>query len=166
MRKAFINKKGMTLMEILLGSLLFGMVVMTVSAVLAPMMMTARRANDLAEYNQVLDTIGNKITSEMSQGEVSNPNIINTVTNTVTITTDAGVVVYSIAGGPPGTLRRTLNGTETFTFHDDFYRGKTVNFEVALIAGSTTDFNVSITVQSTGSAAVITRTYAVRPMMQ
>ena len=67
MKKVFYNKKGMSLMEILVGSLMFAMIAVTVSAVLAPMMMSFSRAADFAEYNTLLDNVGNRIASDLAK---------------------------------------------------------------------------------------------------
>ena len=163
MRSMLKSKKGMTLMEIIIGAMLFGMVVMTVSAVLAPLMMAARRANDFAEYNQILDSIGNRIVSEMAQSEIT-----ATGTNTVTMTRDDGAteIEFSVAGaGASGVLQRALDGnTAAPVFPGNFYRGKTISFEVN---GTAPDFTVDVTVHADGviGRAEIVRTYAVRPLL-
>ena len=159
MRSILNNKKGLSLMEILIGSLLFGLVVMTVFTVLAPMMRSARIANDFAEYNQILDSIGNRITSEMAQSEVT-----ATVANSVTMTQNSETVVFTIDSGR---LQRSLNGAEPApVFPNDFYRGKTVSFT---ILDESPNFTVTVRVESVGgifaTAAVRERLYAVRPLL-
>jgi len=145
-------------MEILVGGMLFGMVVLTVSAVLAPMMRSARIATDFAEYNHILDSIGNAITSEMSQSVISVAGA-----NSVTMTQDSFVVVLS---APAGTLQRSVNtAPATPVFPLNFYRGKTIEF---VVTGTAPDYTVTVTIASDGAigtAAIRERTYAVRPLL-
>ena len=154
-------------MEIIVGMLLFGMVVMTVTAAISPLMMAYRRANDFAEYNQLLDTIGNRIISEMAK--TSTPPLLGT--DTLTITLDGVTVVYSLtpdnhhlqvtrgAGG--------AGGAATPVYQPGFYEGKTISFNFDGSAQPNYFLNLTVTSElaSGRSGATITRTYAVRPLL-
>jgi len=170
MRKMIKNKRGVTLIEMIIGGLLFTMVVMTVSAVLSPLMSTFRRANDFAEFNQIVDGIGNRITSEMAQSDIVDS---ATGTNIVTMKRGSATIVLDIDGVDSGILRRRLTeslsdpGVEYPVFPTDFYRGKTVSFEVIVPTGATPDYTVNVTVQADGriSSAAVVRSYVVRPLL-
>jgi len=153
----FKNKKGMSLMEILVGSLLFALIAITVTALLAPMMLTFMRANDLAEYNKLLDNVGNIIVSDLSRASEALP---ASGENNVVITVSTGNTVAYTA--PAGSLLR--NGVPVFP--PGFYKGKTVSFDVSKTAPG---YTVTVTVSSAGRPAAvgvsIERDYSVLPLM-
>jgi len=165
MRKLLKNKQGLTLIEVIVGSLLFGLVAITVFTVIAPMMQAFMISNDLAEYNMVLDSVGNKITSEIAQASEVTP-----VANGVVVTTDAGDTYYYVDGN--GVLRRTSGNipgdNDEFVFQPGFYRGKSAVFEVIGDADSPL-YTVNVTVSSTGgraaSSATRERAYTVRSLL-
>jgi len=149
------QKKGMTLIEIIVGSLLFAIVAVTVSTVLTPLMFAFSIANDTAEYNMLLDDIGNRLTSEISQASD-----VDFSGDTLTLVIDSTDVIYTF---PDGMLFRN----EDPVFSIDYYKGKRIFVDV-----NTTKLPnviVEITIGSSGgpaaSAAVISREYAVRPVL-
>ena len=154
MRKVLKNKKGMTLIEILIGSLLFAIVTATATAVLAPMMQAFSRANDLAEYNILLDNVGNKLVSEISQAsEIKSEDPLRLVIQ-------GNIIEYTVHNG---SLER--NGLPVFP--QGFYEGKSIGFQITADAP---DVIIAVTVfpsdEGRGvSAATITRTYAVKPLI-
>jgi len=153
----FKNKKGMSLMEILVGSLMFALIAITVTAVLSPMMLTYMRANDLAEYNKLLDNVGNIIVSDLSRASEALP---VSGENSVVITVSRGNTVEYTAYG--GSLLR--NGDPVFPA--GFYKGKTVSFDVS---ETTPGYTVTVTVSSTGRPAAVgvtlERDYSALPLM-
>jgi len=168
------NKKGMTLTEIIVGSLLFALVVLTVSAVISPMMLAFRRANDLAEYNMILDNVGNILASDIAQAQEIPDALFSD--NNLTLIINGDTVVYSIVGidgetpatEDDGYLYKTVNDEGGLVFPIDFYNRKTVSFE--RVDGLVEpDFAISVTVFSGGGLAQLgadlSRTYAARPLM-
>ena len=157
--KILKRKKGITLIEIIIGSLLFALVAVTVTTVLTPMLMTFSIANDLAEYNLLLDNIGNQIAGDMSQASE-----INFTGDTLIINTSSGEIIYSTTDG---LLVRSISGEPVNpVFAADFYKGKTVSFTVS---GTSPNYTLHLTINpATGpgtTAAVITRDYAVQPLL-
>jgi len=154
MRKVLNNKKGMTLIELLIGSLLFAVVMATATAVLAPMMQTLSRANDLAEYNILLDNVGNKLASEIAQAsEIKSEDPLRLVIQ-------GKIIEYTVHNG---SLER--NGLPVFP--PGFYEGKSISFKITAVAP---DVFIAVTVIPSDdgrgvSAATITRTYAVKPLI-
>lgn len=150
MRKLLKSKKGMSLIEILVGSLLFGIVAMTVTAVLAPMLMAMSRANDFAEYNTLLDNAGNQIVSDMAGASEVKSN------NPLEFTVQGKDVEYT---APEGILLRN----NIPVLPEEFYRGKTIAFTVN---GTSPNFMIEVTVGPSGRwgsiGAEISRDYAVR----
>jgi len=157
------SKCGMTLMEVLVGGILFALVAATATAVLAPMMLAQSRANDFAEFNTLLDNLGNKIISDISQAEdVNFSGGTGDVNGILSLTINSEEIIYII--NTDGILER--NGV--FVFHPDFYRGKTISFIVH--TDTEPNYIVEVTVHPSGggigtTAAEITRSYAVRPLL-
>jgi len=147
-------KKGMTLIEVLVGTILLGIVVMTIVAVITPMMMAYRRSNTLAEYNQVLDNVGNLLSSDLSQAE----KIINIDIDLLDIIINGVPVVYTL--DDEGYLLRN----DFRVYHKDFYRSVLITeFSIdTLNEGITpTNYTITVTVSSEQRAASeISREYA------
>jgi len=84
-RKIFISKRGFTLIEVLVVCVLFAIIAVTAISVLSPMLRAYARANEIAEYNLLLDNVGNTIVSSMMQAaEVS-----DIADNSVSMTVDS-----------------------------------------------------------------------------
>jgi len=162
MKKLLKSKKGVSLMELIVGMMLFGMVALTVTAAISPLMMAYRRANDLAEYNQILDVIGNRVAGEMAKATS-----ITTGTDTLTLVVDNVTVVYSLNSGHLQVQRGTA--AATLVYQAEFYRGKTISFDFtgSVPADRTYFFNLTVTstALSGTSGATLTRPYAVRPLL-
>jgi len=172
MRKLLKCKKGVSLMEIIVGMLLFGMVVMTMTAAISPLMLAYNRANDLAEYNQILDAIGNRITSDMAKASSIDPFTSDTdsLTNNITMVIDNITVRYSLNANGQLHIQRgssvaTLE-TATPVYQQEFYRGKSIGIAAT---GTSPNFFLEVTVTSTDSGrhtgSKITRPYAVQPLL-
>jgi hypothetical protein len=174
----------MTLMELVVGILMFTIISITVSMLLAPILMSYTRANDFAEYNALLDNIANQLINDISQsteppdfdpGEWTNnapvPAPAPVPTPFLTIFTHNRIIRYSAQGGI--LLREGIDdaGNRIWfpVFSDDFYKRKLVSFMIT--DESDDDITAyTLTVELTenrGDAApfIIDRTYAVRPLM-
>jgi hypothetical protein len=193
MKKILKSKKGMSLMEILVGGILLGMVALTVSAVLAPFMLAFSRANDLAEYSTILDTVGNQIVSDLVRSSEEPTTAVNRVDITVdseddviyTIRQAAGVL---IDGVPAGSLLRHRNAENIMAngecevcsiaatrdmcmvFPEGFYKRKVISFEVTGTPDAEYTITVTVgprgnTVATGGSGAAISRDYTVKPLI-
>lgn len=172
-------------MEILVGSLIFTMVAMTVSSVMAPIMMAFNRANSLAEYSTVLDSVGNQIANDIMRGVVleTEPDLTLPINSVFPDDYDDGYVMIlvrtegtieyrtALVGGLQ-ILQRRISPATAFTdvFARDFYRAKNVSFQVTEADDIEQGFNIEVTVDSfnqmsRGAAGgSITRTFAVRTM--
>jgi len=172
MRKLLKSKKGVTIMEVVVGSLLFGMVALTLTAAISPLMMAYRRANDLAEFNQVLDAIGNRITSEVSQAS-SITYAAGTGRLTLSVSAPNDVIFEFV----DGQLIRSQLVSGVYVsipvYHNDFYQGKDLSFVGVTIPSPIPNANPNITINLevssraggfARSGATITREYAVRPL--
>jgi len=137
LKKIFKSKKGMTLMEILVGSIMLAVFAVAISMIIPPMLLAFMRANDFAEYNALLDSVGNQIVSDVVRasdplttapaGGGAQVEIAGAVTGVDNVTipiTGAGNVEYSISA--QGTLER--GGAEVFP--QGFYKGKEIGFTI------------------------------------
>lgn len=168
-KRLFKNKKGMSLVEIIVGSLMFAMVAMTVASMFAPFMMAFARANDIAEYNTLLDAVGNRIASDLVRSSAA-PGSLGAVDHVVLTIDSPDDVTYTTdlsEGNIGGSLLR--NGHAVFP--PGFYKGKIATFVVNADPGSG-GYIITVTVETSPnsnrfatSAAVVTRDFAVMPLM-
>ena len=158
--KILKKKKGLSLMEILVGSLMFALIAVTVTSVLAPMMLAYSRANDFAEYNTLLDIVGNRIANDMAQAsEIRQEN------NPLIMVVRGSVITYTVDGN--GVLLTSIGDNDLSpVFPPRFYRGKTIDFSIDETAPG---YTIEVTIgPATGQAAIgstISRQYAVRPLL-
>jgi len=164
-KKLLKTKKGFTLIELIVGLVIFGIISVAVSALLAPTLFAFMRANDFAEYNILLDNIANQIISDLSQSTdepefTEGTELPGTAWNRVTITTQATRVRYTVAGG---VLFREVNGEPFEVFSEEFYRRKLVSFKL-----NTFDENayiLTVRLDHADGNFEIQREYAVRPLI-
>jgi len=172
--KTFRNKKGMTLMELIVGILMFSILSIAVSVILAPVLTSFMRANDFAEYNALLDNIANHLINDISQS-TSEPIFEEGVWAQdddgifLTIFTQNRVIRYAVMGN---ILQREgldeNNNTVLFdVFSEDFYRRKLVCFMIETDENpDITAYFISVRLTERGNAGFeIVRRYAVRPLI-
>jgi type II secretory pathway pseudopilin PulG len=154
------NKKGMTLMELIVGSMMFAIIAITVTSVLSPMLRAYVRANDIAEYNTLLDSVANRIISDLSESIY--PPIISG-NNQVTIRKPHNVI-YTVpaSGDNAGILHR--DGIPVFSGH--YYKNKSVSFIVTqnTSAGVGVSYTLTVTIIRDSDGFPIPRNYTVRPL--
>jgi len=176
------SKKGLTLIELVVGLIIFGIITLTISMILTPTLFAYMRANDFAEYNALLDNIANQMINDLSQAtaELDNPPTGPWVDD-VTIRTFARNVRYWVTENDPdfndGVLMiEGVNAAGVKTsfpvFAEDFFKRKAVNFEISVDATSTfTSYILELTITGTDGQGQgndgfsISRSYAVRPLM-
>jgi len=189
------NKKGLTLIELIVGIIMFAVISLAISTLLSPMLMAFMGANDFAEYNSLLDNIANQIISDLSQSTTDpdfvasgGDNWLTDANGSLTITTSARIITYTVRNTAPGTggvlqregAREVLNADnelvfETFffdVFSEDFYKHKAVSIMLKPEGGTgTTAFVLTVRLTSTANLASaggnfeLQRDYAVRPLM-
>jgi len=181
--KIIKNKKGLTLMELIVGILMFTIISVTVSMVLAPILSAYTRANDFAEYNALLDNIANHLINDLSQS-TEPPDFNNGWTDPanpardefLTITTQNRIIHYAVTDGilqregvidEDGDLvRRWFD-----VFSEDFYKRKLVSFMIEEETDETTAdvtayiLTVRLTEARGAAPFEIERQYAVRPLI-
>ncbi|MCL2249382.1 MAG: hypothetical protein FWC13_08930 [Oscillospiraceae bacterium] len=165
MISALKSDKGLSLMEILVAGLMFAILASTVIMVISPMMLAYSRANSLAEYNTILDSVGNTIISQLS-GAVSEDSIDfdNSGDGSLVFTSALEEITFSV--NDDGHLLRNGN----LVFPGEFYGGKQISFEVFEVnVNQSPAFQVEVTIFPSGgpggATAEIYRTYTVLPLM-
>jgi len=184
--KIIRNKKGVTIFELIIGILMFAIISVIASMLLAPILSSFTRANDFAEYNALLDNIANQIISDMSQSTrqpelrapgptpgVFPPGVFTPENHGLflTIFTQNRTIRYAVNGGilqievgrtpPPGNLPIWEP-----VFSEDFYKRKNVSFRVVADNPENTAYILTVRLTERGNAGfVIERDYAVRPLM-
>ena len=176
-KKLLKSKKGFTLMELVVGLVIFGIISVSVAAALAPTLFAFMRANDFAEYNILLDNIANQIISDLSQA-TEEPEFDEgserpgASWNSVTITKLAAIVRYTISDGsgdePPGILMREIGSSDPQpVFSEDFYKRKMVSFKLNThnAVDEPPSYTLTIRLVNTAGDFEIEREYAVRPLI-
>jgi len=173
-KKLLKNKKGFTLIELIVGLVIFGIISVAVSASLAPTLFAFMRANDFAEYNILMDSIANRIINDLSQS--TEPPVFDEAGdwpegwNDITIIKSASILRYTIddVAANRGMLMIETGGKEFLVFPDDFYKRKTVAFKLETIS---TDPNgpvaylLTVRLENTNGDFSVEREYAVRPLI-
>lgn len=160
--KILESKNGMTLIELIVGMVLFVIVVTAVSTILVPMLKVYARANELAEYNTLLDNAANKIIGDLTNATALLKHL--DVENEISITIDnPDDVQYSIDSNSGVLLK---NGTPVLS--KDYYKNKSVSFSCRPVeSDSETAYMLTVNILSDrdgGNNVMISREYAVRPL--
>jgi len=149
----------MTLVELIVGMLLFAIIAASVSAILVPMLRIQSHANELAEQNALLDTVANQIIGNLSSATVplKNPGADNEIYITVDNPDD---VKYTVDESNGIMLK---NGSPVFS--KSFYKNKSISF----FCKETQDdskkvYELTVIILSDKGGEIIRRNYAVRPL--
>lgn len=162
MIKIVKNKKGMTLMELIVGMLVFFIIAISVTAALPSILGAYTKSNDLAEIN----TIFNSLTLEMLN-DLSDASYVAVSEPTLTIKTNKKTVVYDIGTGDySGLLLK--DGKPVLDI--SYYKGKTVNLKYYdengdILSGVAAQAVVVRMILLSGDGEIMaTRDYASKPL--
>jgi len=155
-------KKGLTLTELIMSILIFTIITGTVSAVLGPLLRTYMRANELAELNTLLDTIANRLITDISDATVP----VGHGPNSCSISIGSNVIIYTVGTGDDddGVLLKSVNDSvPTPILSKIYYDGKSVRFN---LTGGPGVYMLNIEIFSDRDGRVmIDRDYAIRPLV-
>lgn len=164
MIKLLKNKKGITMIEMVVGMLVFSIIAISVTTILVPVLNAYSKANDLAEINTLLGNLSAEILDDLAR---STSATVSDSGTKLTITTNANTIVYDIdaaTGETDGFLCR--NGIAVL--HEGFYKNKTVSVEYCDSDGATLSdgdvpakFYVRLTLTSSEGTTMASRDYAV-----
>jgi len=157
--KILRSKKGVTLMEVIVASLMFAIVAIAATTAMAPMLRFQMRANDIAEVNSIFDNVANVIIRDLSSAS----DVINYGTDDileVSIPT-LGDIELSIAPDPANNNLLALLRNGVSVLPAGYFRNNAVSFNVT--EPSTGVFNVRISV--TDITGMTERNFVVRPLM-
>ena len=157
------NKKGVTLLEIVVGLMIMSVLAVTAASLVMPVMRVYVNANELAEYNALLDNVANKMVRDLSLAAITEPQGLGTADD-ITITTNTGILHYTISNGSGGNEAGVLLRNNTPVFSKLHYRNKSVSFVVTAPVPNERAYILSLTVSSDDSTTSINREYAVRPL--
>jgi len=178
--RAALSKKGMTLVEFIVGLLLFAIITTVVSAVFTPIFRVQLRARELAECNALLDNIANQMINDLSEASVSleesNPGLPaeNSLFISVNKPLDVRYFTESDENAERyGVLLRIVNTgaseIETPVLPDGAFRRRQIWFtcEAAYADEETkgTAYVLEVTVTSERVRENISRKYAVMPLL-
>jgi prepilin-type N-terminal cleavage/methylation domain-containing protein len=162
--KTLKSKSGVTLMELIVGVVIFAIITTAVSAVLAPMLRAYSHANELAELNALLDTIANPIKNDMS--DATDPLEKLGIDNEILIPINTNTIKYTIGGD--GVLLCSVNDSPPMpVLPKTFYNNKSVDFRVIRIDPPEAAYTLTIIIRSDrdDGREMARRDYAVRPLV-
>jgi hypothetical protein len=153
----------MSLIEIIVGSLMFVIVATAVASALGPMLRAYSRAADYAEYNALLDNVANRIISDMSLSTASP----DQAGSEIVIRINATEIRYTI--GPNGVLlRKSSAGADEWSevLPQGYYRNQVISeLSVSPWPGVADAYMLRIEISSSRQGPTIEREYAVRPLV-
>lgn len=163
MIKVLKNKKGITLIELIVGLMLFAIVTAAASAVLAPLLSVFAKVNELSECNTLSDIVANQIigdlfnaTVEIEGLEDDDDELVNEIK---IIGSNLGIITYKID------TNGVLLKNDISVLSKTYYKNKSVSFSCALSSiGAEKAYILTVTVLSDKEGKMISRDYAVRPL--
>lgn len=167
MRKILKSRKGMTLIELTIGLVVFSIIILAVSATLTPTLRAYYNATELAEVNNLLDSLSAELLSDAAGAKTNfagNSNLsVSGSPGAQTLT--IGPVSYSVDAS--GVLqRRGSDGIDRPVLDAGFYKNKqlTVDYTLDEIPGSPVTLTVRMTLTRTGGSLLAARDYTVVPI--
>lgn len=157
MMKNLKEKKGMTLIELIVGMMMFAILTAAVSAVLVPMLRVYARANEFAECNTLLDNVANQIIKDLSN---ATKELDLSADETILITIELDEIIYTVDNSNGVLLK---NGIPVLS--KSYYKNKSVNFSCVSISSSAgTAYMLTVIISSDENGEMIRRDYAVKPL--
>jgi prepilin-type N-terminal cleavage/methylation domain-containing protein len=165
------GKKGLTMIELLVGMMVFSIIALSVSAIVVPFMRISSSANDFSENNILLTRISGEIISDMNRAI----SLTLTTDNVLIIGLGArGTIVYSVCPDE-GLLQNGDSKDRLFNVYDEmFYKGRTVGLQFMdineypfLPSADNVDITQPVKLKITlfsGGEPSLSRIYAVNPL--
>ena len=162
MRKSIRSTAGMTLIELMIGLVVFAIVSTAASAIMLPILNAYVNANELAEINTLMDNLSAELLSDLADATA-----VQYRASDGALVIESGVrptTTYTVDGN--GRIMRNGNSL----FDELFYRRKTVSLEYSETSPVTTNHTfttqvvVRISLFGQGGQQLGQREYAVRPL--
>jgi len=165
--KVLKNKKGITLVELLVGLLLLSIIVAAAGSTIAPMLKVYSKANEIAEWNTLLDNLANQMVSDLSEMTVpieDQPGA-GPWSDNITFTAGWRTITYTVDAN--GMLLKSINSAAPhLVLPADFYKRKSVGFSIREeVPERAYMLTVSITPPAGETGETISRDYAIRPLV-
>jgi len=167
MMKVLKNKKGITLVELIVGLLLLSIIVAAAGSTIAPMLKVYSKANEIAEWNTLLDNIANQMVSELTEmtEAVDIDALPGAGANNISFIAGWRTIEYTVEAD--GMLRKSINSAVPhLVLPADFYKRKSVSFSIREeVPERAYMLTVSIAPPAGETGETISRDYAVRPLV-
>lgn len=152
------SKKGLTLVELLVGCALLAVLTSVLVIVFVPMVNMQIKVKELAELNGLLDNLANPIVKDISK-TFSSPVITGTENDIQISVHSLNDVAYTVDSD--GILLR--NGLPVYS--KSFYKDKSIKFVCDTASVSGEAYNLTVTIISdSDNTEIISREYAVKPL--
>ncbi len=131
LRNLLNNEKGLTLIEVLVGIIIFSILIMGVSAVLVPTLNTYVKAKEMAELTTLMNSASAEVVEDLSQSRGKaklDGSYAKSTGSAMQISID-GIIEYKTEDG---VLLRSFDGVNfSKVFDEKYYKGK----EIEMIFG-------------------------------
>lgn len=162
MMKLLKDKKGTSLMELMVAMIIFAMIATSVTMILVPTLREYGRATELAQINSMVNNVGNEISSDLSQ---STESATIQALNTIDIQMANNQVTYTSQGTSNGRsqLMRSYNGgSPSPVFAAQYYRDKGV---VVSYTEEDKTYTIEVALYDENDELLVSRNFIVRPLI-
>jgi prepilin-type N-terminal cleavage/methylation domain-containing protein len=158
------NKYGFSLIEFIVGLIIFAIVSSGATAIFLQMSNVQREAIEFSEYNTLIDDTANYIVNDLLNATESiNP---ETGENLITIKTSSEVVEYSVVDGSLYRNNQPVISVEHYKGkHIAFAYATDIKIDQANSSIQSTIYNITITLREYDDALLLDREYSVKPMV-
>ena len=160
--KVLTNKKGVTLIEMIVSMIVLSLILVAITTVFAPMLITYDRANNLAEANTLLDNISQLILEDVANATritpgPADPGNVTPGATLFIIRTVSDIDYYTNADGI--LCRRTIE-YDSPLLSPDFYKSKRISAACSVNSGLVT---ITLTLYA-ADGWEMDRSYTARPV--
>lgn len=165
--KALRNRRGVTLVELIITMALFSIITAAAAALLPPTLASYAKANELAELNTLLDTLTTELSAAMA-GIDTEPTLSTDGTQ-ITLTTGTNSATYSTNNGVLFCQRDS--GTAQAVLQGGYYKNKQLAVAFTYtVTPATPTVPASAIIQTTLSLTLadggtLDRSFSVKPLI-
>lgn len=162
MMRLLKDKKGTSLMELMVAMIIFAMIATSVTMILVPTLREYGRATELAQINSMVNNVGNEISSDLSQ---STESAAIPTSNTIDIQIGNNQVTYTSQGtsnGKSQLLRSYNGGSLSPLFSDAYYHDKGV---VVSYTEEDKTYTIEVALYDENDELLVSRNFVVKPLI-
>jgi len=162
--KRVYNRKGITMIELMVSMIVLSIVMIAVTAVLMPMYRNYQKANNLAEINIILDTLSALVMNDIAGAISIDPPSGSTESGAALRINASFDIIYTVMvmntdNGNSILMRSARGGEAQALLEEEFYKNNSISAKWTVEDGL-----VEITLKLTSAEGEWERTYKARPV--